>query len=239
MPNLSGNPAIFDFNPLESSTAQLHPLGALAATDDGRRYKYALAGGTDLVAGTLQQTPAELTNHANMAVGAAVAIGGTSVSVTPGATAGAANLYSEGYFFVNDVTGEGLYYKVGSHAAITSSVAFTVNLVDAIKVALTTSSEATLITNPYKNTVIYPTTATGACVGVAPWAVDDADYYWCQVGGVASVLCDGNWTVGSRLSPSNATAGAAENGVEAQGFIGTALTTGRTTEEMPVLLTIG
>ena len=85
-----------------SSSTQLHPLGTRAYTTDGRRYRYAQAGAVNLVAGTLIQGAAPLANHLALAA-PAVAIGDTSFTFTPGATAGAANLYAEGYLQV-DVT---------------------------------------------------------------------------------------------------------------------------------------
>jgi hypothetical protein len=225
-------------NPFDTHTDPQHKLGQLMELPDGRKFRYSQAGLVALTPGTLQQTAVELTNHANMAVGAVTAIGATSVLVTPGATAGAANLYSEGYLVITDSTGKGYSYKVSTHAAIVASTQFTVNLKDPIVVALATSTKATLQINPWKNTLIYPSTATGGVVGVAPTNVAASSYYWCQTGGVANVLCDGNWTVGAMLSPSNATAGAAEVGVLAQGYIGNALTTGITTAYMPVMLTL-
>jgi len=226
-------------DPLQIDQYPQHVLGTLLTLPDGRKYRYAQAGGSNLAVGKLGQGAAELTNHANMALGADVAIGGQSLSVTPGATAGAANLYSEGYASINAGTGLGHMYKVASNPAITASTAFTFKLAVPVKVALDDAdTKVTLIPNPWKNVIVYPTTATGGAVGVAPVAVTASYYYWAQTGGVGTVLCDGNWTVGSRLSPSNGTAGAVENGVEAQGFVGVALTTGRTGEYMPILLTI-
>lgn len=232
------NAQIFNLNPLEVTAEQMHQLGTLGTTVDGRRFRYAKAGASNLAVGKLQQAAAELTNHHNMAVQAAVAIGGLAVSVLPGATAGAANLYTDGYMVVNDVTGEGHLYRVKGHAAITASTAFTINLIDPLKVALDTTSEVSLVMNPYKNTVVYPTTSTGPAVGVAPVAVTASYFYWAQVGGICNVLNDGALTVGSFVSPSNAVAGAVENGVIAQGIVGVAAMTGVDTEYRAVLLNI-
>lgn len=237
---LSGSAQIFSFDQLNSdASASDHRLGDMAHTPDGRKYRFAKAGGTDLVAGTLQQCSAIVANHQNMSL-AAAAIGDFSVTVTLGATAATADQYAEGYLIVNDGTGQGHTYLIKDHPAADASATLAVNLYEPIKVALVASgtSQVSLVANPYNGTVIYPTTPTGVAAGVAPFAVDDADYYWCQTHGVASVLMDGAPAAGSGLSPSNAVAGAVETHVLAQGFVGNALQLGVDTEYNTAFLMI-
>lgn len=212
---------------LNTSTQQA-PLGARAEAGD-RTFRYVLAGGTALVPGKLQQASAELTNHQDMAP-TATAIGATSVSVTPGATAGAANLYAEGWLIITVTPGQGYQYRVSGHAAISASTAFTVNISDPIVVALTTSSRCDLVMNPYKNVVVNPTTATSCPVGAAVNAVTAAYYGWLQTGGVASILADGAVAVGTDVVASNATAGAVEALTGVQAVVGNAVTGIATTE---------
>jgi hypothetical protein len=192
-----------------SSTTQYHPLGTIGRTSDGRQFRYAQAGASDLVAGELQQGAAPIPNHlANTPP--AVAIGAKSFSYTPGATAGAANLYAEGYLQVDTTPGNGYTYVVSGHAAITASTAFTLNLRDPIQVALTTSSRVGLRHNAYKNVIQTPTTITAQVVGVAPCVVTATQYGWLQTKGPCSVLINGTPAVTAPVINGATTAGSVD-----------------------------
>src|SRR5262252_3590607 len=116
-----GNPIAFQQDSFTSSSTQLFPLGTRAQTRDGRVFRYCQMGAADGVAGDLYQSAAPIPNHlANTPP--VVALGATSFSYTPGATGGAANLYSEGYLQVDTTPGNGYIYKVLGHAAIPASV---------------------------------------------------------------------------------------------------------------------
>lgn len=192
-----------------SHATQVLPLGTERETKDGRRFRYCKAGAVDLVAGNVIQSSAIVANHlANTPP--AVAIGDKSFSYTPGATAGAANLYAEGFLQVDTTPGNGYTYQVSGHAAISSSTAFTLNLVDAVQVALTTSSRVGLIANPYKNVIQFPvTTATGTYVGIAPCVITASEFGWLQTDGLASVLIAGTPALGAMVMTPSTTAGSA------------------------------
>lgn len=173
------------------STTQNHSLGARLALIDGRVFRYAQAGTVDLVAGTLLQAAPPVAFHLALTP-PIVAAGATSFLVTPGATAGAANLYAEGYLNVDTGPGNGVApYRISGHPAITASVAFPLSLDDPIAVALTAGSRIGLFANLYKNVIAAPVTKTGAIVGVAPTAVVAGWYAWVQTWGPASVLING------------------------------------------------
>lgn len=192
-----------------SSSTQNHPLGTKAETKDGRLFRYCVAGAVDTVAGSLYQGAVPLANHlANTPP--AVAIGATSFSYTPGATAGAANLYAEGYLQVDTTPGNGYTYVIASHPAITASTAFTLTLRDPIQVALTTSSRVGLMPNMYKNVVVTPTTNTARIAGVAPTVITTAQYGWLQTRGPASVLINGTPAITAPVVNSGTTAGAVD-----------------------------
>lgn len=195
---LASNATILAFDPFTVDTGDSsHNLGEAIALADGREFRYGQAVST-CTRGKLNQAPAPIANHANMTT-AAAAIGATSVTVTPGATAGDANIYSEGYLVVNDVDGEGATYQVKGHAAITSSTAFIVDLFDPIRVALTANSQCTLVHNAYKLHVEATVTTTrGSGVPLVTSAA--SDYSWLQTKGVASVLIGSAATLGSPLS---------------------------------------
>lgn len=192
-----------------SSAVQNHPLGTIGETKDGRRFRYGVAGAVDTVAGSLYQMAAPLPNHlANTPP--AVAIGATSFSYTPGATAGAANLYAEGFLQVDTTPGQGYTYQVAGHDAIASSTAFVLYLRDPIQIALTTSSRVGLIPSKYKNCIVCPTAVTGRVAGVAPCIITLAQYGWFQTRGPASVLINGTPAITSPVANSATTAGAVD-----------------------------
>ena len=191
-----------------SSATQLAPLWSRAETKDGRAFRYVQAVAAT-VAGSVYQSTAPIANHlANTPP--AVAVGATSFTYTPGATAGAANLYAEGYLQVDTTPGNGYTYTISGHGAITASTAFTLNLVDPIQIALTTSSRVGLVHNPGKNVIVNPTTATAAVAGVAPCIIATSEYGWLQTWGPASTLINGTPGVGIGVVISATTAGAVD-----------------------------
>lgn len=216
-----------------STTVANVDLGALAFTPDGRAFRYALAGGTNLVAGTLLQTAAETTGWENLTAVAA-AVGDTQIVSTSTITA-TANQLAGGYALITVTPGIGQLYGISGHAAFTAA-APTINLTEPIRVALTTSSRIDLVASPYSGAIINPATATGAPIGVALYTQTAATYGWIQVGGVANILNDGGSTVGTNVSASNAVAGAVEAAVTAQAAIGVALTGISTTENGAIKL---
>ena len=196
MPNTSAPLILSPQTIFSDSSVQNHELGQIAHTSDGRRFRYAQAGASNLVAGNMIQSAAIIANHVNMTPSAA-AIGATTVSVTPGATAGAANLYAGGYLIASTGPGNGIAYKIKSHPAITSSTAFVVTLEEGLVVAFTTSSRIDIVANSYKNVIQSPvTTLTGHIVGCAPFAITAVYYGWIQDGGLAPVLIAGTPGVG-------------------------------------------
>jgi hypothetical protein len=178
----------------ESSTTQLHALGARGTTRDGRVFRYAKAGGSDLVVGNVLQGPAELTDHDTLSVSAA-AVGATSVSLTNGGTnALTANQYAGGWLVVDTTPGEGYAYAIDSHPAAATGATCVITLAKdtPIQVALTTSSKVTLVMNPYKGVIQSPvTTLTGPVVGVCVAVIGDGEYGWIGVEGTFPTLIAG------------------------------------------------
>jgi hypothetical protein len=190
-------PQIIDFDPFETRTEAeaTHSLGEAVILADLRIFRHGAVGASNISVGKLQIVPLPIADHINMTT-AAAAIGATSVTVTPGATAGGANLYSEGYLGVNDNTGQGQTFKVKDHLAITASVAFIVNLFDPIKVALDSTSQTSLVHNGYRG-LVEGTTSTVRAAGVPLISILAGDYGWFQSKGVASVLRQGTTSAGS------------------------------------------
>lgn len=229
MTQLTGTgPQVVAQSIFSTSADQLHNLGELVQTNDGRAFRYAKAGGTTLVQGKLQQASAEVTADQNLTAVAA-AVGDTTLVSTSTITV-AANYYANGYALITVTPGQGYMYHIKSHAAF-SAAAPTFTLYDPIAVtALTTGSRIDLVANPLSGVVVNPTTATSAPVGVCVYPITNAQFGWLQVAGVANILSDAGSTVGTNVSASNATAGAVEAAVTAQAAIGVAVTGVATTE---------
>lgn len=224
---------------LSSSTTQLHNLGELVQANDGRSYRYALAGATALVAGKLQQASAQVTGDQNLTAVAA-AVGDTALVSTSTVTV-TANQYANGYAIITVTPGVGYQYKISGHAAFTAE-APTFTLADPIQVALTTSSRIDIIKNAFDSVIVNPAAATSAPIGVAVYPVAIASYGWLQVLGTAAVLADGAITTGTTLIASNAVAGAVEPGADAadlQAVVGYAVSGIADTEYGAVKLIIG
>jgi len=214
-------------------------LGSMITGGDGREFRWCYAGGTTLVAGNLQQAPAQIANHIGLVIVNPQAVGDTQLTVTLGGTAATANQYAGGYVQIYSATGGGLQYQISSHPAqATTTGNVTLNLFDPILVAITTSSTASLVLNPYNGIIVNPTTATSAPVGVAPWALTTATFGWVQTHGVANVLNDSSTTVGLGVAPSAATAGAVKTMAATLCQVGFALQTGTTTDFCAVYLTL-
>ena len=192
-----------------NDSTQKLPLGTVAYDGLGGVYRYCRAGAADLVAGSLYQSAAPVANHlANTPP--AVAAGDKSFTYTPGATAGAENLYAEGYLQVDTTPGNGYLYRISGHAAISSSTAFTLYLAEPVQVALTTFSRVGLIANPFKNVIVAATTVTAPVVGWATYPITATYYGWLKTRGPVCALINGTPGVGVGVVSSATTAGAVD-----------------------------
>jgi len=225
-----------------TDTSLLTLVGTRWDLSDGREVMLVRAGDA-IAAGKLYQDAAIVANHQNIAVTAYQAYSANGnvpakVTVTLGATAATANQYAGGFVVVNDVTGEGQTLRIASHPAADSAATLALTLEEGATTALTTSSEVCLIPPHGKDVIIMPTTITGAVAGVGLYIIAAASYGFLTTKGLTSCLADGAVTVGSAISPSNAVAGAIENGVIAQGFVGNANQTGVDTEYRSVFINV-
>jgi len=220
----------------------LHAIGTLATTSDGRKFRYARAGASALVAGDMIQAPAQLVNHDQLTPSAA-AIGATEISVTLGATAVTANQYANGWICIDTTPGLGQFLKIQSHPAADASAAVVLTLFpeDALTVALTSSSRVTLVPNPYSAVIQTPvTTLTGAAIGAAIYPIAAGEYGWIQSGGPAAVLIAGTPGVGLAVVVPATAAGAVvvDGAAAATPPVGYMMVTGVDGKVLPVYLTI-
>jgi len=195
-------------NPYAESATQLFPLGAKLIYGNNV-YRYVGIGGTAVTAGKLLQQPAIVSDHANMTATAAVAAGETAISVETGGTDITLNQYANGYLWVNDVNGEGQMLRVKSNPAHDHSAdpSIVITCYDALKTALTTNSQLSLLADPSNDLIVAPAAETGALMGAT--VIDlTADYFgWAVMSGPAALLTVGTLVVGNAAVRSGGTAG--------------------------------
>lgn len=205
----------------EKNTSWLQGLYTISSTEKeivgtvrrdlwGNVYRYAKAGATALAAGKLTVAADADTDVQNCVAAAAVAIGGKTVTLTVTSTTVAENYFRGGSLQVNDATGEGHRYPVLYSSAVAAGTSCTVTLEEGVRVALTTSSECTLMQSPWMGTVISATDQTDMPTGVPMVAVTANYYYWSQTGGDACVLMDEAVAKGAMCTIGSAVAGAVE-----------------------------
>jgi len=213
-------------------------LGIKAVSDNGEVFRLVKAGASALVAGTLQQAPAIVANHQDVAVAVAASIGAEEVTVTLGATAATLDQYAGGLLVVNDADGQGFSYRIDANPAADASGALLVKLDDKLEEALTTSSQVCLIPNIYNGVIINPATPSNVPVGVAIKDIPAGEFGWIQTRGPVSCLNDSGTAVGLGLAPSDAVAGALETVAATTNQVASALQAGVDTESRAVFLQI-
>lgn len=197
----------------ESSDEVHHSLGTvatLAQPGPPRRFVYGLAGSSDLDPGKTTQSAAAVSNHTDVAVASAAAVGAKSVTVTLGATAATKNQYEGGLLSIIDAAGEGTQYLIKSHAAADSAASLELELYDEIAVALTTSSKASLVPHSHGGLVVGATAQTGTFTGVPYATITQAEYGWLQVSGQVMLLADEALTAGNVVTFGSSVAGSVE-----------------------------
>ena len=203
----------------DTSATQRARLGEEYTLIPDRVFRYTKNGPRALSVGTVLQGPRPNDSHANMTC-AVTPVGASAVTVTlDRGDPMTLNEYKEGYLYVNDqgVTlidegGEGFLYDVVSHPGGDAGEGTTKKIVlkDPIAVALTTSSQATLIPNLYSGVSRPDRNSWDVIVGVVPVSVPADEYFWCQVRGPAVVLQSGRLWAGQGVMLSQRHPGAVE-----------------------------
>ncbi len=209
----------------EESSTQKAEIGYRIIVGD-RVFRYAYAGGTALIAGTLVKS-AQLPAEVNKTVEAAAAIGSKTVTVT---TAAALLYLAEGYMVVNDVTGEGITYRIKSGAANADTATSTdLILYDPLSVALTTSSQVELYGSAYYD-LDKSADVTDHISGIPPIAVTANYYFWLQTWGPCGCLVGATTAAGDMLAPHTTDGSVAPAAAYTSNIIGYAKTAGTATE---------
>ena len=197
-------------------------------TSDGRELTLVSVGTTLIPSGVLVSGVAPVAGHQTLTVAAAVAIGGTTITVTNSTTVVNINQYQGGFLVVKDGTGAGQTLKIQTNSAAANAGLITVVTEDAVVTALATDSIVNFIPSPYNNIVIENhSTLPGNIVGVTlyPLAASVANTYNATTGlqtatgvaqygyivskGVTSCLSDATVAaIGLGIMPSTSTDGA-------------------------------
>lgn len=239
---MNGMAQIFNLDPYEWTSESEHQVGVPGLDKYGDSYRYAQIGASNAVAGQLQLAPARKTNHDNVSVYAAAAVGVKKVTVTLGATAAVANEYAGGKMIINDVDGEGVEYYISSHPAANSDATLELTLVRGLKEALTTSSQVCLMHHDY-NGVIVGTDEERTPAGI-PVVDATATYYgWLKTRGNVPALADETLTLGADLTIGTSVAGAVEEADDdttplTDAYVGKAIVAGVDTEYRPIKVLI-
>ncbi len=188
-----------------------HPLGKQLVLEDGRKFRFAAAGGSTLVVGNVLSAGVATGSQQALAPQTAAVVGDRSLIITTGASS-AVNLFAEGYALATITTANvsGNIYKLSGHALMTTGTD-TIHLVpgQSVKQALTTgTSKIDLLDNPYFRVIQIPaTTAASMIVGVAISAPTTLKACWLQTCGPAAVLGLTGLIAGTRAVAPGGTAG--------------------------------
>lgn len=196
---------------MEISANRKETVGALRITSDGRKFRYAKAGASNLAAGKMTIAALPNAQTINTSVVAA-AIGAYTIQLTglTWAVDIAENQYQGGFLQINDGTGEAIQYPIVSNSAfVTGDTTIDITVAAPIKVALVASAttEVSLIPNPWYATALSEVEESFS-TGVPPVAVTALYYYWSQTGGIAIAFCHGTPAVGSMMVLSSMPPGA-------------------------------
>ncbi|KKN17217.1 hypothetical protein LCGC14_0968040 [marine sediment metagenome] len=188
---------------------QSWPLGTRAYAPDGRVFRYAKNSAIALTIGKLVRRPEKTLGHQNLAVAAAAALDATSFTVTLTFASTTFDEYEGGLVYVNDVTGQGYLYGITGNSLTNQEGTLTVTINVPLKIALTTSSQISLIKNRYNGARVTETTPNERTLGSCVVAVPANNYFWAQVAGPAVILQDGEWDENKDLVPSTNLRGSA------------------------------
>jgi hypothetical protein len=179
----------------ETSSTQKYELGTRFRMPDGRIFRYAKNGGTQLSKALmttsqglnarsvdeLQTTSGTEVNLTDQEITIDVATGGTWTE----------DEYSGGYMVVNKATGIGDIYKIMANKIDDSDdTLMRVLLETPIRTALDATSELTLVQSPWYDVDVMPTTAEGTPTGIPLVTVAVNYYCWLQTGGYAPAIVD-------------------------------------------------
>ena len=184
-----------DFGAEKKETASAeHALGTKMVLPDGRTFYYAKNSSAAITSGGMivDGIAAVAAHDMDVPPTAAQSVGDNTVSLEVPTTDLTKDQYKDGYLIFNDADGEGEVYRIVSHPAHDASDDNTVIITiedEGLQTAITTSTEAQLIYNPYTNVKLIDGdgTMTTGPLGVTTIPVTASYYCWLQTSGIASV----------------------------------------------------
>lgn len=180
-----------------TGATQTAEVGATMRFPDGRTFRYIAKSSAAAIAGDIQAGPAPVANHVAQTPVAAAA-GATSVNTALGAST-TANQYKDGYLAVELGTGFGYAYQIAAHGVIATAGA--VPLAEPVQVAIpATSASISLISSPFRNSVVSPTTPLGRSIGSACKPIAASAFGWVQSKGVCTATVVASTVVGNNLT---------------------------------------
>lgn len=181
------------------------PLGQLMILPDGRKFRHAQAGGSNLGAGVIVSTSAGLAGDGNVASSGLIASATTSrnlsthtdVYVATSKLAYTEDQFADGILNVQGPAAStyiGHIYRIKANDAAASVAAggdLHIELwpSDGLKVAFKAGTTTVSVRkSPYKDAIVYDSsTVIAGPMGVTPVAVSTTYYFWVQKSGPASV----------------------------------------------------
>ena len=203
-------------DPYAESATQLFPYGSTLNWGD-RVFVYGgISSAGAVTAGKLVQQQVHVANHSQMAATATTAAGETAISVETVGTNMTLNQYAGGYLYVNDVDGEGQSMRVKSNPAHVHGTdpSVVITTYDPLVTALSTSSQLSIIANPYADMVVAPAAETGAVTGVTNIDMTASYFGWFQIRGPKACLADDTLVLGNNAVRGGSTAGAVGPGAD-------------------------
>ena len=176
-----------------------NPLGQQLVLQDGRKYRFFLKGTGAAIPGDVQSSAAIITTDQSMACAIGV-VGDRIITYTHGGATTVINFFAEGYALITLDPGQGQTFKIASHAAIGSgTVGSVVNLAagNSLQVAITTTSDLSLLAHPYASNIIMAATIAAMPVGIAVVATPAASFGWLQTRGSCGVRGAASLAIGS------------------------------------------
>ncbi len=200
-----------------TTTDRKFPLGAIAESRDGRKWRYQENGAVALDKALGQQAAVEIsgwvdevqTNNPDLP-----SLTDKRLTVTLTTTA-AKDEFIDAYLWVEEGTGEGEMYLVKSNtvgianATTGFDIIFEIADTGGLREAFIAAATVSIKVNPYKDVVVFPTDPTGICTGITHVAVAAESFFWGQVHG-ACVVMNGSDSIvtGDEITIGAQTAGA-------------------------------
>jgi hypothetical protein len=185
----------------EVSATQEHKLGAVYEKADGRTFRYARAGATQLAKNLVNAAAAQDAQAITSTIQTGHGAGVGEVTFTVLQTTGNAwvdGSLIDGWLHVSDGgAAMGDLYEIKSNVWITGDTVMSVTLSDphGLVRAIAATDDVILYANQMALTVVSATTTVSDVAGVALTIVPVNNYYWAQYRGLASILVDGTDTI--------------------------------------------